>query len=378
MAVKKEKSSVSEFAKRVQKLSSEYHSLDAPEFVKSGSVVLDSILGGGIPKGVFILLSSDSGLGKSTGALHVSKAYCIQNKKVLYLDFESGVNLAQLNSMGLAKFRYDANTNPDGNFFLFQIQTFREADKILDELVEDVDLVVIDSATAILTEKVKDSSSEDVLPGIDSRVMSTFLKRHKSTSTRAGTSWIIVNQLRTKIAMGYGQQTSEVEAGGKALKFYPDIRLTMKKAYKGTLERTEQTAVGEQKVPFGAICEIKAVKNRYERPEIPLKLAIIFGKGISNEYAYYDFLEQRGKIVKSGAWYTIKLGDAPKVQGMNGVIEWINANRSIVKDFIESEGGYRLLLNEASTVDLVDESYAEEVFDGTEVFDEPSEDSGEE
>lgn len=375
---KKEKSSVDDFAKSIKKLSSEYHSLDAPEFVKSGSVVLDSILGGGIPRGVFILLSSDSGLGKSTGALHVSKAYCIQNKRVLYLDFESGVNLAQLNSMGLAKFRYAPVTNPDGNFFLFQIQTFREADKILDELVENVDLVVIDSATAILTEKVKESSSEDVLPGIDSRVMATFLKRHKSTSTRAGTSWIIVNQLRTKIAMGYGQQTAEVEAGGKALKFYPDIRLTMKKAYKGTLERTEQTAVGEQKVPFGAICEIKAVKNRYERPEIPLKLAIIFGKGISNEYAYYDFLEQRGKIVKSGAWYTIKLGDSPKVQGMNGVIDWINTNRSLVKDFIESEGGYRLLLNEASTVDLVDESYDEEVFDGTEVFDEPTEDDGEE
>lgn len=375
---KKEKSSVDDFAKSIKKLSSEYHSLDAQEFVKSGSVVLDSILGGGIPRGVFILLSSDSGLGKSTGALHVSKAYCIQNKRVLYLDFESGVNLAQLNSMGLAKFRYDPVTNPDGNFFLFQIQTFREADKILDELVENVDLVVIDSATAILTEKVKESSSEDVLPGIDSRVMATFLKRHKSTSTRAGTSWIIVNQLRTKIAMGYGQQTAEVEAGGKALKFYPDIRLTMKKAYKGTLERTEQTAVGEQKVPFGAICEIKAVKNRYERPEIPLKLAIIFGKGISNEYAYYDFLEQRGKIVKAGAWYTIKLGDSPKVQGMNGVIDWINTNRSLVKDFIESEGGYRLLLNEASTVDLIDESYDEEVFDGTEVFDEPTEDDGEE
>lgn len=375
---KKEKSSADDFAKSIKKLSSEYHSLDAPEFVKSGSVALDSILGGGIPRGVFILLSSDSGLGKSTGALHVSKAYCIQNKRVLYLDFESGVNLAQLNSMGLSKFRYDPVTNPDGNFFLFQIQTFREADKILDELVENVDLVVIDSATAILTEKVKESSSEDVLPGIDSRVMATFLKRHKSTSTRAGTSWIIVNQLRTKIAMGYGQQTAEVEAGGKALKFYPDIRLTMKKAYKGTLERTEQTAVGEQKVPFGAICEIKAVKNRYERPEIPLKLAIIFGKGISNEYAYYDFLEQRGKIVKAGAWYTIKLGDSPKVRGMNGVIDWINTNRSLVKDFIESEGGYRLLLNEASTVDLIDESYDEEVFDGTEVFDEPTEDDGEE
>lgn len=63
---------------------------------------------------------------------------------------------------------------------------------------------------------------------------------------------------------------------------------------------------------------------------------------------------------------------------MNGVIDWINTNRSLVKDFIEFEGGYRLLLNEASTVDLIDEFYDEEVFDGTEVFDEPTEDDGEE
>ena len=50
------------------------------------------------------------------------------------------------------------------------------------------------------------------------------------------------------------------------------------------------------------------------------------------------------------------------------LLNWINTNRSLVKDFIESEGGYRLLLNEASTVDLIDESYDEEVFDGTEVL----------
>jgi protein RecA len=365
---KKEK--IDDFSKKIKKMSSEYKSLSEPEFIKSGSVVIDAILGGGVPQGVFILLSSDSGLGKSTASLHISKAYCMQSKRVLYLDFESGVNSSQLNSMGLSKYLYDVDTNPDGIFYLFQIQTYREADKLLDELVEDVDLVVIDSASAMLTEKVKDSSSEDVLPGIDSRVMSTFLKRHKASSTRAGTSWIIVNQLRTKIAMSYGQQTAEVEAGGKALKFYPDIRLTMKKAFKGTLERTEITASGEQKVPFGAICEIKAVKNRYERPEIPLRLAIIFGKGISNEYAYVDFLEQHGKIVRKGAWYTINLGDSPSVQGMNGVIEWVNANKGIIKDYIESEGGYRLLLNEESSVDLVSDSYDEEVLDGTEVFDE--------
>ena len=369
---KKEKSSVDDFAKSIKKLASEYHSLDAPEFVKSGSVVLDSILGGGIPRGVFILLSSDSGLGKSTGALHVSKAYCIQNKRVLYLDFESGVNLAQLNSMGLAKFRYDPVTNPDGNFFLFQIQTFREADKILDELVENVDLVVIDSATAILTEKVKGASSEDILPGIDSRIMSIFLKKYKAEAIRKGTTWIIINQLRTKIAMGYGQQTKEEEAGGNALKFYPDIKLAMKPAYKGQLERVEETSIGEQKVPFGRICEIWAEKNRYERPKIPMKLAVIFGKGVSNEFAYADVLENDGIIVKSGAWYTIKLnGETSKVQGLNGVIGWITSHREEVKDYINSVGGYRLLMNQESNVDLTEEMYDTETI-------EPGEISGEE
>lgn len=340
-----------EMQKKVAELSKMYKSMGEAEFTRSGSVVLDAILGGGIPKGVFILWSAENGCGKSTGSLHISKIYCMQDKKVLYLDYEGGVNKSQLDGMGLSKYKYDPITNPNGNFYLFQVQTYKDAEKILDEIMTDMDLVVIDSATAMLTEKVKGSSSEDVLPGQDSRVMSVFLKKYKAEAVRNGVSWIIINQMRTKISFMGG--TGDVEAGGNALKFYPDIRLQMKKAFKGTLEREEETATGKQKVPFGAICSIWAEKNRYERPKIPLNIAIIFGRGISNEYAYCDFLTNNGCIIKSGAWYTIKMGGFnEKVNGMGKVIDWINEHKDDVRDYINAHGGYKLLMNEENPIDI--------------------------
>nr|DAQ48055.1 MAG TPA: Protein recA [Bacteriophage sp.] len=366
------KVSLEELSKKVKKLTENYKSVGSPEFIKSGSVVLDAILGGGIPRGTFISWSATHGCGKSTAALHVSRVYCMQGKRVLYLDYEGGVNSSQIDGMGLREFKYDPETNPEGTFFVFQVQTYKDGETILDSIMDDIDLVVIDSATAILTEKVKGASSEDILPGIDSRIMSIFLKKYKAEAIRKGTTWIIINQLRTKIAMGYGQQTKEEEAGGNALKFYPDIKLAMKPAYKGQLERVEETSIGEQKVPFGRICEIWAEKNRYERPKIPMKLAVIFGKGVSNEFAYADVLENDGIIVKSGAWYTIKLnGETSKVQGLNGVIGWITSHREEVKDYINSVGGYRLLMNQESNVDLTEEMYDTETI-------EPGEISGEE
>ena len=352
---------IKEMQKKIAELSKQYHSIGEVDFTRSGSVVLDAILGGGIPKGVFILWSAENGCGKSTGSLHISRVYCMQGKRVLYLDYEGGVNTSQIEGMGLTDFLYDQVKNPNGPFILFQVQTYKDAEKILDTLMTDVDLVVIDSATAMLTEKVKGSSSEDALPGVDSRVMSNFLKKYKAEAVRHGVTWIIINQMRTKISfMG---ATGDVEAGGNALKFYPDIRLQMKKAFKGSLEREEETATGKQKVPFGAICTIWATKNRYERPGIPLNLAIIFGKGISNEYAYYDFLTNDGSVAKSGAWYKINVGGvSTQVHGVNKVIDWINENKDLVREHISNNGGYKLLLNKEESIPIDSDGMSEDVY----------------
>lgn len=348
---------IKEMKKKLADFSKEYQSLSEPSFVRSGSVVLDAILGGGIPEGAMILWSSESGCGKSTGALHISRTYCMQGKRVLYLDYEHGVNSSQIDGMGLREYLYDETKNPDGRFILFQLQTYKDAENILDKIMSSIDLVIIDSVTAMLTENVRDKSSEDVVIGVDARVTSAFLKKYKADVSRTGCTWLLINQMRTKIATGYGQQTHDAEAGGNALKFYPDIRLMMKKAYKGELVKEEETVKGPQKVPFGAINTIYAIKNRHERPNIPMNVAIIFGKGIDNNFAYYDFLENQKVIKKTGAWYNIKMpGFEPtKLQGMNRVIEWIGSNKDAVRDFINDKGGYRLLMNEQNPIDIKSE-----------------------
>lgn len=368
MSGKTEQKDIKDLGSKLKKLFTQYKSVGQTVFIRSGSVVLDSILGGGIPTGVFISCTADNGCGKSTLALHISKVFCMQGKKVLYLDYEGGVNEKQLDGMGLKPY-HRTDVNSEGPFILFQVQTYKDAETILDSIMLDVDFVIIDSATSILTEKVKGSSSEDVLPGVDSRVMSTFLKKYKAEAVRNGITWFIINQMRNKIS--FTGPSSEVEAGGNAMKFYPDIRLQMKRAYKGSLERVEDTAIGSQRVPFGAICTIWAEKNRYERPKIPLNIAIIFGKGISNEYAYYDYLTYRKVISKAGAWYQIKLNDiSVKLNGINKVIDWINENKDTVRAYINSTGGYKLMLQESQPVniglsdEMKEDVYGEEVLTG--------------
>lgn len=357
MASSVEAKDLKDLFKDVKELSKSYKSVSKAEFVKSGSVVFDALLGGGIPRGTFILWSSESGCGKSTGALHIACTYCIQGLKVLYLDYEGGVNSSQIEGIGLKPFLYDEDDNPEGPFILFQCQTYKDGEKILDKLMSKVDLVVIDSMTAINAEKLKESSSEDSLPGLDARITSTFMKKYKPEAVRHGVTWIMINQIRTKIAIGYGQVTHDEEAGGNALRFFPDIRLWMKKQYKGTLEQDELTSAGKMKVPFGSLCQIYAVKNRYERPNIPLSIAIIFGKGIENGYAYYDFLENDGVIKKSGAWYEVKFGGIEeKINGHNKVVDFLNAHKDEVRKYIESKGGYRLLLNSNKAIDIGGES----------------------
>jgi recombination protein RecA len=312
---------------KVNALSKSYKSIGDPEFVKTGSLVMDAILGGGVPRGCFILWSSASGIGKSTGSMYIAKSYCVQKFKVLYLDFEGGVNKGQLDGIGLSEHLYNEKSNPTGTFYCYRVQSYVDAEAFLNAMMEEMDLVIIDSVTALLPEKIKTKSVEDILPGLQSRLMANLLLKYKAVSMKNGTSWIMINQMRTHIRF-IGMTTDE-EAGGNALKFFSDYRILMKETRNGKLERNEMTTLGVKKVPYGSINDIWCLKSRYSRPFIPLKLGIVFGKGISNNYAYYDFLNFKGCIRKEGAWYTLTINNEKKIkaQGENQIIEWINDNR---------------------------------------------------
>lgn len=345
---------------KVNRLKKTYQSIEKPVFTSSGMVNFDAILGGGIPRGAIVLHSSDNGLGKSTIALDTSYSYCEKGLKVLWLDFEGSLNESLMDGVGISKF--DINKNPNGTFIPFRVHTFVDCETMFNEFIGLVDLIVVDSATAILTEKMEEGSVEDYNIGAQARVMGNLLRKYKSKFVKTGTSMILINQVRANLdsLMAGG---GDKEAGGKALKFFSDYRLIMKKAKDGDLVRTENTAAGEIKIPYGVICNIWAEKNRFARPFIKLPVSIIFGRGVSNDSAYLSYLERYDFVKKGGAgWYDINVpgvectldGEVKtRLQGEEKLHKLIAENSGKIRKFIESRGGISLLMTDPNKVDYV-------------------------
>jgi RecA/RadA recombinase len=210
-------------------------------------------------------------------------------------------------------------------FIPVRMQTYGEVDNFLMQVLEDKDvsLIIYDSITATvpgrLTEKNVDEMNE---PGVAARIQSNFMQKFKARFKNSNKTVIFVNQLRTKIAMGYGQVTKLAQAGGQALGYYMDIRIMMKK-----IKMLEQTLPGYEKpVPYGCDLAIWTDKNRYARPMLKKIITIHFGKGISNAGAIRAVLEYHGvveKVPRKG--YKIKYQDEEvmvKTDEVEGFIKW--------------------------------------------------------
>lgn len=315
-------------------------------FSPSGSIILDAIIsnGKGLPSGTFIEIASESGCGKSTMCLHIAKKYCAQGKRVIYIDTESGLNGNQIDCFGMRQYVDDML------FIPVRMQTYGEVDNFLMQVLEDKDvaLIIYDSITATvpgrLTEKNVDEMNE---PGVAARIQSNFMQKFKARFKNSNKTVIFVNQLRTKIAMGYGQVTKLAQAGGQALGYYMDIRIMMKK-----IKMLEQTLPGYEKpVPYGCDLAIWTDKNRYARPMLKKIITIHFGKGISNAGAIRAVLEYHGvveKIPRKG--YKIKYQDEEVMVKTDEVEGFIKERLKYFAEVADSLGGIALIPNEEDEV----------------------------
>ncbi len=326
------------FEKKVDKLIEKFPSQDRTEFIPSGSVVFDALYGGGIPKGLFIEIASDAGLGKSSAVLHFCKTACALGKKVVYLDFEKGVNESQINGMGLDKYLNE-------NFLFLQPHTFEDGEEILNTLADEKDLayVVIDSVTAMVPEKLLSKSISDSEPGLQARYTSLFLQKYKAVAKQNNITFFFINQMRYKLDFSFRGSSRKEAAGGFAQKFYMDIRTEMSSQKK--LMRKANTMDGEQEVPYGAHVKVWTIKNRYERPFVPVFVTILFGKGISNLSTCFKWLEGKGYMSKDRVgWYTIKIGDKDeRRRGEKEAMKYVKENIDTIKELIDKSGGLFLL-----------------------------------
>ena len=134
------------------------------EKMSTGLLVFDIVTNGGLQKGKMYELASASGLGKSTLVLSTCANLCAQGFRVLYLDFEGAVSDSQIDGMGLREYLYTGEDRESHKFHLFTPSTYDQGDEIISKLLPEggFDLVVVDSVTAMVSDKYIDASGKNL------------------------------------------------------------------------------------------------------------------------------------------------------------------------------------------------------------------------
>jgi recombination protein RecA len=185
--------------------------------IATGFHPLDSTLGGGFPRGGIVELFGPSSSGKTTLALQVIARLQRNGFTAGWIDAEHSFDPAYAASLGVVIERL-AVAQPD---------SAEQALEIARQLAVSgaVDLLVIDSAAALVPKLELETGIGESGHGLHSRVLASGLRSLSSTMARTGTALVFLNQVRTRMDSSGGE--AETSAGGAPLKLHAAVRIAL-------------------------------------------------------------------------------------------------------------------------------------------------------
>lgn len=315
---------MSTFAEVAAEMLARFPSRTTCKFLPTNSYILDLTWGGGLPVGKMVQIFSKPGVGKSTTVLHICQAICSAGGNAVYGDIEHALDDSLLKGVDILKFK-------GKNFMPHQFKTFSDADDFLKSYITaGVNVVVLDSVTALLPSKLQEKDVESIEPGLQARLTSNLLMKYKAAISENGVTLILINQTRTKINMK--GPTTTGQAGGVALEFYSDVITEMRRV--SWIEGKDK----DNKIGVNAC--IQCTKCKVSHPFVERELPILFGKGVSNVMSLAQLLVEGNKfrdvpgIVKQAGSYFIlpdlknpsNTESLQKVLGHVGLSDWIKNN----------------------------------------------------
>lgn len=264
------------------------------EWLTTGSLALDAILGGGLPVGRITEVYGDTSTGKSLLAAQVVALAQEQGYIAIMVDTESAVSLPIMEAVGVdtEKLIYTA---PDTVEEVFQIfDSAIESKKLHDP--DNLLLLVWDSiaATSAMAEMTSDYGK--AMMGKHAQLISQGLRKIARKISKQRVCALFLNQTRQKIGVMFGDD--EATFGGKAVSFYSSVRVRLKK---GKKIKSGKRIVGIETVA-------SVVKNKVAVPFREATLPIYFGHGVDDAGAAFNFMKAEDLFQQNGAWYIIELG----------------------------------------------------------------------
>ena len=177
-------------------MSAKSERLQDVEFLSTGCISLDKILGGGIARGRIIEIMGMESTGKSTLTLHMISEAQKQGHVCALLDVEHALDGAYARSLGVDM----------DNLLISQPGSAEEALDIVKMLSESgsVGLIVVDSVAALVPKVELEGNIGDSNMGVQARLMSKAMRILAGITSKSNTTIIFINQIRMKIGVFYG------------------------------------------------------------------------------------------------------------------------------------------------------------------------------
>src|SRR6267142_3891415 len=238
------------------------------EFISTGLSDLDTILGGGIPKGKISMLYGPEGAGKSSLCLHMLSKYHLS----AYIDAERCFDEERADIFGIDLTRTIIVKPMSGEQALSAVIEFASA---------GVPLIVIDSIAALVPQK--EFEHEEQTEKFAGMALTAGLLNRKvfainNICDRLGTTVIFINQVRDNFgAMPFMPQ--DHIPGGHAIKHVCHVIFK--------IARRETLKVSNEAV--GILCRVSTgIKNRSAAPFQECFLPLIFDKGFVSMDTYKE------------------------------------------------------------------------------------------
>jgi recombination protein RecA len=237
---------------------------------------------GGIPKGRIVEIFGPESAGKTSFTLHII-AECQR-------------------AGGIAAF-IDAEHSLD-KLVVSQPDSGEKALDTVDQLVESqcVDLIVIDSVSALVPEAELAGDIGQAHVGLQARLLSQAMRVLTAKCAKTNTTVLFINQIREKIGVMFG--SPETTSGGRALKFYASVRIDVR--------RKEEIKQGEELI--GHQIRVKAVKCKVGIPFKTATVELNYEHGFDKEASLIEYADALGIFEKSGSWF--KLDGANVANGL--------------------------------------------------------------
>jgi len=263
----------------------------------TGIDLLDAVAGGGFAAGALTLIAGNPGTFKS--AL-IAQTIATNQKKYrgatqnIYLDSEEAMTSQRLKDLGV-----QGHLPPIPSVTVESVFKAIEALAMFKDKHDKVDTPSIlcwDSIANTITDKEKAASEMDPSKyiGLKARIISQLLPKYITKLREYNIGFLVVNQLREKIDMGFFPTANDLRwlgdktmPGGQALKYNAFHLLFLK----------IKTDLKQEQWGFrGVMLEAKFAKNKLFQPNIPVELIVDFSTGVSNFWTNFHMLVKNNRL----------------------------------------------------------------------------------